>query len=102
MASLLYNHLLLVLVSEELRSICTDTIFGPECGPCPAGYSGDGKKNNCTVTCALDVCFEGVECTDTPTGPVCGSCPVGYQGNGKECIDIDEVRFTFCLDKAGL
>jgi len=77
---------------------CTDTIFGPECGPCPDGWVGDGTKDNCTETCQTDPCFPGVECLDGPVGPICGLCPAGYQGNGAECIDIDEVGHL--LEKA--
>lgn len=72
-------------------------MFGPECGPCPRGYRGDGTKVNCTATCLLDPCYDGVRCTDTPTGPICGSCPPGFQGDGEECIDIDEVTEIFCM-----
>lgn len=70
---------------------CTDTIMGPVCGVCPDGYTGDGTKNNCTETCALDPCFTDVTCSDTVTGPECGPCPAGFEGDGIECLDIDEV-----------
>lgn len=86
-----------IISLQRLRYVgveCTDTIFGPECGPCPWGYVGDGTSNNCTETCLLDPCFASVGCTDTPTGPECGSCPPGYEGDGIECMDVNEVSTT--------
>lgn len=69
------------------------SVNGPQCGPCPAGYTGDGR--NCTrPLCQFSPCFIGVECTDTPEGPRCGPCPTGYTGDGRECR-----RFFSCRDR---
>ena len=41
-------------------------------------------------------CFEGVTCVNTGGGQfLCLDCPPGYVGDGDDCIDIDEVFFSF-------
>ncbi|EZA50675.1 Thrombospondin-3a [Ooceraea biroi] len=65
---------------------CRDTPSGPECGPCPYGYTGSGR--NCVkifVTCADQPCFTNVQCYDTQDGYRCGPCPSGYAGDGERC-----------------
>lgn len=72
---------------------CQDTDNGPRCGPCPPGFSGDGKSCNRLYTCELAPCFPGVECRDTAEGPKCGQCPAGFSGDGRSCT-----RFFTCND----
>lgn len=67
---------------------------GFECGPCPAGYSGDGQTctdaDNCT-SAEGSPCFDGVECIDLPApeGVDCGDCPPGFEGSGFTCKEIN-------------
>ncbi|XP_074650501.1 cartilage oligomeric matrix protein-like [Tubulanus polymorphus] len=60
---------------------CTDTSFGPVCGKCPSGFTGDGRKCQ-RVTCRDKPCFGGVLCIDNEGRVRCGPCPDGYIGNG--------------------
>ncbi|CAK9821391.1 THBS3 [Anthophora retusa] len=63
---------------------CRNTLHGPQCGPCPPNYTGDGYR--CMkITCAHNPCFHGVQCYDHGNEYSCGKCPAGYVGNGKHC-----------------
>lgn len=69
------------------RVDCRDTVEGPECGPCPPGYKGNGRHCE-RDACGDEPCFEGVSCYPTIEAPYykCGTCPQGYRGDGKECV----------------
>ncbi|XP_014469756.1 PREDICTED: cartilage oligomeric matrix protein [Dinoponera quadriceps] len=66
---------------------CRDTSRGPQCGPCPPGFTGNGRV--CTkihiITCIDRPCYPGVQCYDVSSGYRCGVCPSGYAGNGEKC-----------------
>ncbi|CAG0916319.1 unnamed protein product [Notodromas monacha] len=66
---------------------CFDTPNGFRCGPCPRGYSGDGRTCQRIVTCDDRPCFPNVPCYESGAGDGyrCGACPTGYTGNGKTC-----------------
>ncbi len=65
---------------------CTPFLGGHSCGPCPAGYTGDGS----TGCVDIDECLTNnggcdplTACTNTTGGRSCGACPAGYLGNGE-------------------
>ncbi|XP_078725599.1 uncharacterized protein LOC144942674 [Lampetra fluviatilis] len=71
---------------------CTDLpppSLGYKCGPCPAGYTGDGEKcldiDECNVT---SPCGGHGSCTNSPGSFNC-SCFPGYR-DPPTCRDIDE------------
>ncbi|GBO98405.1 Thrombospondin-3b [Eumeta japonica] len=64
---------------------CENVGSGHRCGPCPPGYSGDGRQCQPQRTCAQISCFRDVQCTETAAGPRCGPCPPGYVGDGRQC-----------------
>lgn len=77
-------------IDDVVFSPILNSVAGRSCGPCPAGYEGDGS--NCTNidACMAYPCFFGVTCTDLPppaneTGRTCGPCPAGYVGDGITC-----------------
>lgn len=82
---------------------CRDGPNGPQCGPCPRGYEGDGRTctrrvcnfENC-LTCADNPCFSGVTCRDTARGAECGQCPRGYEGDGRTCIRRNPCEYNRC------
>ena len=69
---------------------CVNTPGSFRCGPCPAGYTGDGffcdDVNECldgnNGGCSRD---PPVACYNTRGSRTCGPCPNGYQGNGETC-----------------
>nr|XP_033339765.1 cartilage oligomeric matrix protein-like [Megalopta genalis] len=74
---------------------CRDTLHGPRCGPCPPGYTGDGRQ--CTRLpnpCASNPCFRGVNCYNRVDGYSCGTCPKGYAGNGVTCSIANECELA--------
>ncbi|XP_076289309.1 thrombospondin isoform X2 [Lasioglossum baleicum] len=74
---------------------CLNTPHGPRCGPCPAGYTGDGYRCAKMVNpCASNPCFRGVRCHDSVDGFRCGACPNGYVGNGTTCVTLNECQLA--------
>lgn len=71
---------------------CTADEEAFDCGPCPAGYMGDGIDCTQIDSCMDAPCFEGVQCQDLAppeTGFTCASCPAGREGDGITCTDVD-------------
>ena len=64
---------------------CTPFVGGHSCGPCPAGYTGDGATGCTDIDeCQTDNggCDPLTACTNTVGGRTCADCPPGYVGNG--------------------
>ena len=75
---------------------CTNTVGGPQCGSCPAGYTGSGAGCVDIDECQVDNggCDPRTQCTNAPPGSrTCGECPAGFTGTGATgCVDIDECQ----------
>ncbi|GCB74210.1 hypothetical protein scyTo_0003298 [Scyliorhinus torazame] len=82
---------------------CSETQNGFRCGPCPAGFVGDGIRCTDVDECQVSPCSSGVRCVNTFPGFMCEDCPAGYTGkrvqgigleyatqNKQVCIDVDE------------
>ncbi|TRY79590.1 hypothetical protein TCAL_11730 [Tigriopus californicus] len=78
--------------------ICRDTADGPICGPCPSGFTGDGRFCE-RDACSSQPCYTGVQCFERADPPYfrCGPCPQGYRGDGQTCLpDACQVRPPPC------
>ncbi|XP_073716736.1 thrombospondin-4a [Misgurnus anguillicaudatus] len=86
-------------------SMCTETVDGVECAPCPEGYTGDGIQCDDVDECQFNPCFPGVRCINTVPGFRCEKCPWGFigpeiqgvgiqyvQSNKQMCNDMDECQ----------
>ncbi|XP_028412360.1 neurogenic locus notch homolog protein 1-like [Dendronephthya gigantea] len=80
--------------------LCTDLIDSFSCGPCPKGYTGNGK--NCTrIDGKVDecvrnpeVCHKNSSC-EYNNGSYACQCIHGYSGDGKNnCTDVNECLET--------
>ncbi|XP_007890281.1 thrombospondin-4 [Callorhinchus milii] len=84
---------------------CSETVNGFQCGPCPAGFIGDGIRCTDVDECQVSPCFPRVHCVNTSPGYYCEDCPTGYTGqsvhgiemrfarlNKQVCTDIDECQ----------
>ncbi|KAM8960511.1 cartilage oligomeric matrix protein [Pelodytes ibericus] len=71
---------------------CTQTGSGFKCGPCPAGYSGNGSHCTDINECTMNPCFPRVRCVNTSPGFHCDPCPIGFMGKRVEGIGLDYAR----------
>nr|XP_042896535.1 cubilin [Parasteatoda tepidariorum] len=75
--------------SQNPLVTCINTQGSFHCGPCPAGFTGNGYHCNDINECDM---YNGgcsmhpfVQCINTHGSSQCGSCPTGYVGNGRQC-----------------
>lgn len=54
--------LLLFLMSLYREVECYDTVEGAQCGPCPTGYSGNGRSCTLLNACQSNPCPSGKKC----------------------------------------
>ncbi|XP_076289321.1 cartilage oligomeric matrix protein-like isoform X1 [Lasioglossum baleicum] len=96
---------------------CHNTVQGPKCGRCAAGYIGDGyrciqsntpcARNPCLPGCPgsdssscvdIDICkvakpcFPGVKCKNLNPGYRCEACPKGFNGSSVEGSDLEHAK----------
>jgi hypothetical protein len=78
----------------DVRTTCTAIGATVTCGPCPAGFRGDGASGCMDVDeCAVDNggCDPRTVCANAIGSSACGPCPPGFRGDGVSgCVDIDE------------
>ncbi|XP_050674582.1 cartilage oligomeric matrix protein isoform X1 [Leptidea sinapis] len=63
---------------------CRNTVSGPECGSCPHGMEGDGRRCR-PISCDRRPCSQGEYCTDTERGYRCERCPGRQTSDGQTC-----------------
>ncbi|XP_046451773.1 cubilin-like isoform X2 [Daphnia pulex] len=77
------------LCSVNPRVQCINLPGSFRCGPCPAGYSGNGHYctdvDECQINNGGCSISPRVQCTNTIGSRSCGPCPPGYQGDGVFC-----------------
>ncbi|XP_008578373.1 PREDICTED: cartilage oligomeric matrix protein [Galeopterus variegatus] len=67
---------------------CTQTASGARCGPCPAGFTGNGSYCADINECSAHPCFPRVRCVNTSPGFRCEACPPGYSGPAHEGVGL--------------
>ncbi|XP_069361598.1 cartilage oligomeric matrix protein isoform X3 [Maniola hyperantus] len=63
---------------------CRNTATGAECGACPPGMEGDGKRCN-PISCRRRPCSQVEFCIDTDQGFRCERCPGRQGSDGQTC-----------------
>ncbi|XP_068719980.1 uncharacterized protein [Montipora capricornis] len=75
---------------------CTETGNTISCGPCPSGFTGDGKNCEDIIDCVIDTCVNGGSCVDGVNSYTC-NCKEGFTGDHCE-IDIDDCLSNACAN----
>ncbi|XP_046970166.1 cartilage oligomeric matrix protein isoform X2 [Vanessa cardui] len=63
---------------------CRNTASGVECGPCPSGMEGDGRRCR-PVSCDRRPCSQVEYCIDSEQGFRCERCPGRQSSDGQAC-----------------
>ncbi|XP_023939943.2 cartilage oligomeric matrix protein [Bicyclus anynana] len=63
---------------------CRSTASGVECGPCPQGMEGDGKRCR-PISCRRRPCSQVEYCIDSEQGYRCERCPGRQSSDGQTC-----------------
>ncbi|XP_059059045.1 cartilage oligomeric matrix protein [Achroia grisella] len=64
---------------------CRNTASGPECGSCPSGMEGDGRRCR-PIQCDRRPCSRAEYCIDTEEGYRCQRCPGRQTSDGQTCL----------------
>ncbi|CAD0203328.1 unnamed protein product [Chrysodeixis includens] len=63
---------------------CRNTASGFECGSCPSGMEGDGRRCR-PISCNRRPCSQAERCVDTDQGYRCEKCPGRLTSDGQTC-----------------